>query len=79
MNKLIFAVAGLFLLAGIGNAEPAGEIDAATEDKIRNSLNVLLPGLKPDSVRATPVRTRSAPPSVPCGAHGVWCCFSPWR
>lgn len=57
MNKFIFAVAGLCLLTGIGNAEPAGEIDAATEDKIRNSLSVLLPGLKPDTVRATPVPT----------------------
>ncbi|MCG6966473.1 MAG: DsbC family protein [Chromatiaceae bacterium] len=33
----------------------AAEVNQATEEKIRNSLSVLLPGLVPDAVRDTPV------------------------
>lgn len=45
------------LLLFAGHAFAAGDraVDAATEQKIRSSLQVLLPGLQPDSVRSTPL------------------------
>ena len=56
MNKLI-TLAGALLLSSVfsQSAVAQADVDAATADKIRNSLNVLLPGLTPDSIRATPV------------------------
>jgi len=50
MKKLFFAL-GALLLAGAAGAE----VDQATDQKIRNSLAVLLPGLSPDEIRSTPV------------------------
>jgi thiol:disulfide interchange protein DsbC len=44
----------MLLFAGQLIAE-TGAIDAAADQKIRSSLQVLLPGLVPDSVRATPI------------------------
>ena len=41
------------LLAGGGAL--AQQVDKATEDKIRNSLSVLLPGLQPDEIRTSPL------------------------
>jgi thiol:disulfide interchange protein DsbC len=47
--------ASLLLLVGTALAEGETSADAATEAKIRNALEVLLPGLKPDSIRPTPI------------------------
>ena len=56
MNKsLLVLFASLFLLAGSTLAEGDASADTATEAKIRNALEVLLPGLKPDSIRPTPI------------------------
>ncbi len=48
------AVLALALVA-VAPGAGAAEADPATVERIRNSLAVLLPHLKPDSVRATPV------------------------
>ena len=50
-NKLAIA---LCVILAVG-AVHADEVDAETQQKIRNSLAVLLPGLRPDTIRATPV------------------------
>ncbi|MCP5303803.1 MAG: DsbC family protein [Chromatiaceae bacterium] len=50
MNKLVF-----LLCAILGTASLAADIDAAAEQRIRNSLAVLLPGLVPDTIVASPV------------------------
>ena len=55
MNKYLTAFACLVLLTGIGKADSTATVDAAAEEKIRNSLSVLLPGLEPDTVRQSPV------------------------
>jgi thiol:disulfide interchange protein DsbC len=49
-NKLL-----LILCLLLPAAVLAAEVDSATADKIRSSLKVLLPGLEPDEIRATPV------------------------
>ncbi len=51
MMKKLFLALGALLLAGAAGAE----VDQATDQKIRNSLAVLLPGLSPDEIRSTPV------------------------
>ena len=55
MNKYLTAFACLILLTGISKADSTASVDAATEEKIRSSLSVLLPGLEPDTVRPSPV------------------------
>jgi thiol:disulfide interchange protein DsbC len=50
MKKLAFLFGLLLLAAGVH-----ADIDQETEQKIRKSLSVLLPGLTPDEMRATPV------------------------
>ena len=55
MKKLIpLLVTALLFMTGV-QAETANEVDTDTEEKIRNSLKMLLPGLTPDTVNATPV------------------------
>lgn len=55
MKKLIpLLVTALLFMTGV-QAETANEVDTNTEEKIRNSLKMLLPGLTPDTVNATPV------------------------
>lgn len=54
MKKLIVALCSLALLAGAAVAESV-DVDRATDQKIRNSLRVLLPGLLPDTIRTTPI------------------------
>lgn len=51
MKKLVFILSTLLLL-GTVQAEPA---DQETQDRISNSLRILLPGLLPDEIRTTPV------------------------
>jgi thiol:disulfide interchange protein DsbC len=51
MKKLAIALC-TFLLAGGAMAQ---QVDKDTQDRIRNSLTILLPGLVPDEIRATPV------------------------
>ncbi len=51
MKSFIFALCALLLAGSV----LAGQVDKETEDKIRNSLRVLLPGLVPDEVRPTPL------------------------
>lgn len=55
MKILIMLLAAVSLSAAAVQAETADAVDSQTEEKIRSSLNVLLPGLKPDTVSATPV------------------------
>ena len=55
MKTIFTAFAGLLLLTGVAHAESNATVDAATEEKIRSSLSVLLPGLVPDTVRPSPV------------------------
>lgn len=55
MNRYLTAFACLVLLTGICKADSTATVDAAAEEKIRNSLSVLLPGLEPDTVRRSPV------------------------
>lgn len=50
IKKTLLALCAL-VLAGSALAE----VDQATDERIRNSLQVLLPGLRPDGLRATPV------------------------
>ncbi len=50
-NKLAIALCALLTIG----AAHAADVDAGTEEKIRSSLAVLLPGLRPDTIRATPV------------------------
>ncbi|HPQ26313.1 MAG TPA: disulfide isomerase DsbC N-terminal domain-containing protein, partial [Gammaproteobacteria bacterium] len=50
MKKAFFALCILFLAAGA-----QAQVDQATEQQIRNSLRVLLPGLQPDEIRSTPI------------------------
>jgi thiol:disulfide interchange protein DsbC len=50
MKKYVFAFCAL-LLAGPVSAD----VDQATEEQVRKSLGVVLPGLSPDDVRATPI------------------------
>ncbi len=54
MKKLIVVFCSLVLLAGAASAESV-DVDQPTEQKIRNSLRVLLPGLLPDTIRTTPI------------------------
>ena len=50
---LTFIVSGYFLLAGqLSLAEPA---EAGVQDKIKQSLSVLLPGVVPDTISKTPL------------------------
>ena len=49
--RMILTSALALVLAGVAVADA----DGAAEERIRNSLKVLLPGLVPDSVNATPV------------------------
>jgi thiol:disulfide interchange protein DsbC len=51
MKKYVFVLCAL-MLAGLAQAT---EVDQATEERVRNSLGALLPGLRPDGVRATPI------------------------
>ena len=51
MKKLVFVFSTLLLL-GTVQAEPA---DQETQDRISNSLRILLPGLLPDEIRTTPI------------------------
>jgi thiol:disulfide interchange protein DsbC len=50
-KRLLIALCALFAVATVD----AAEVDPQTEQSIRNSLAVLLPNLRPDSIRATPV------------------------
>ena len=50
MKKAVFALC-VFLLAASSQAQ----VDQTTEQQIRNSLSVLLPGLQPDEIRSTPI------------------------
>jgi len=50
-KKILLALCAMFALT----TALADEIDAGVEQGIRNSLAVLLPNLRPDSVRPTPV------------------------
>lgn len=50
MKKAFFALCLLILAAGA-----QAQVDQATEQQIRNSLRVLLPGLQPDEIRSTPI------------------------
>ncbi|MCB1800831.1 MAG: DsbC family protein [Gammaproteobacteria bacterium] len=52
MKKIIPALLAALLLSVQVQAQ---EIDAQVEERIRNSLAVLLPGLVPDTIRATPM------------------------
>lgn len=52
MKKIIPALLVALLLSVQVQAQ---EIDAQVEERIRNSLAVLLPGLVPDTIRATPI------------------------
>ena len=51
MKKSVFAFCVL-MLAGLVQA---ADVDQATDERIRSSLGALLPGLRPDGVRATPI------------------------
>lgn len=51
MKKLFLALCAMLVIG----AAQAQEIAPETEQKIRNSLAVLLPGLRPDMIRTTPV------------------------
>lgn len=51
MMKKVFVAALAMLLSATAMAE----VDKAIEEKIRNSLHVLLPGLVPDEIRETPL------------------------
>lgn len=51
MKRLILALCAIAMIS----ATQAQTIDQETEQNIRNSLAELLPGLRPDSVRATPL------------------------
>jgi thiol:disulfide interchange protein DsbC len=55
MNRFRFLLISVVLLFGNGHAAPEAGVDEATEQAIRGSLQVLLPGLVPDTVRATPI------------------------
>jgi len=55
MNRFRLLLISAVLLFGNVHAAQAAEVDAATEDAIRSSLKVLLPGLLPDTIRSTPV------------------------
>lgn len=62
MKRLILAICSLMLAAVVladSTADEAGAapqaVDPMTETRIRSSLQVLLPGLRPDTVRATPI------------------------
>lgn len=50
MKKAVFALCVLLLAAS-----SQAQVDQATEQQIRNSLSVLLPGLQPDEIRSTPI------------------------
>jgi len=50
MKTRVFTV---FFLLLFGSAQ--AQVDQATEERIRSSLSVLLPGLSPDDIRPTPV------------------------
>ena len=50
-NKCVIALCAMLAMGAVH----AADIDAKTEENIRNSLAVLLPGLQPDTIRATPV------------------------
>lgn len=52
INKMILA---LFVALLLSVQVQAQEIDPQVDERIRNSLAVLLPGLRPDTIRATPV------------------------
>jgi len=51
MKKSVFAFCAL-MLAGLVQA---ADVDQATEERVLSSLGALLPGLRPDGVRATPI------------------------
>jgi thiol:disulfide interchange protein DsbC len=55
MNRFRFLLIGVALLFGNVHAAPEAAVDESTEQAIRSSLQVLLPGLVPDTVRATPI------------------------
>jgi thiol:disulfide interchange protein DsbC len=60
MKMFLLAICSL-LLAAVATAETATEstaaqaVDETTETRIRSSLQVLLPGLQPESIRRTPL------------------------
>ena len=51
MKKLFLALCALLIIGAV----QAQDVDTETEQKIRNSLAVLLPGLQPDTIRTTPL------------------------
>ena len=51
MKIIVFALCSL-LLAGSAQAQ---EVSQDIQDQIRNSLKILLPGIQPDEIRATPL------------------------
>jgi thiol:disulfide interchange protein DsbC len=55
MNRFRFLLISAVLLFGNVHAAPEAGVDASTEEAIRSSLQVLLPGLVPDTVRSTPI------------------------
>ena len=50
-NKLAIALCAMLAVG----AAHAADVDTGAEEKIRSSLAVLLPGMRPDTIRATPI------------------------